>query len=201
MSLKLITAPAIEPVTLADVFLHTRMSHSTEDDLLNTWIKSARKRAEEYQRRAYIGQVWEMAFDGFPCLPLSLPRWPLLQLISIKYYDTANAETVLYYDGYNPVTTTEEGGAEPETNADFYVDTDEEPGRIAHAYAKTWPSVILRSINSVKIRFAAGYGLTASDVPENVKEAIMLYCSWRNENRAAETEFPDEFYSLLRFER
>jgi hypothetical protein len=57
-------------------------------------------------------------------------------------------------------------------------------------------------MSSVKIRFAAGYGLDASDVPQNIRDAIMLYCGWRNENRAAEVgSEPEQFFNLLRHDR
>ena len=200
-SLKLITAPEIEPVTLAEVKLHARISHAVENDILEKWIKAARIEAENFQRRAFVGQIWELAFDAFPTtLPIQLPRAPLLQLISIKCYDYANVETILYYDGYNPVTTTEEG-IDSAANSDFIVDTKSEPGRVTLAYGITWPSVTLRSIDAVKIRYAAGYGIEADDVPENVWDAIILYCTWRNDNRAAETDFPKQFYDLLSGDR
>lgn len=202
MGLKLITSPAIEPVTLAEVKLHTRISHDIEDSLLTSWIVSARQRAEDFLNRCFIAQVWEMNFDGFPCLPLMFPRAPLMQLLSIKYYDTANTETDLYYESYNPVSTTDEGGTEPDTNADFFIDTDSEPGRLGFAYLADWPSITLRPMSSVKIRFAAGYGLEAADVPQNIRDAIMLYCGWRNENRAAEVDKePEQFFNLLRHDR
>lgn len=200
-SLRLITVPEIEPVTLAEVKLHARISHDVEDDLLKKWIKAARIEAENFQRRAFVGQIWELAFDAFPTtLPIQLPRAPLLQLISIKCYDYENTESILYYDGYNPVTTTEEG-IDSADNGDFIVDTKSEPGRVTLAYGITWPSVTLRSIDGLKIRYAAGYGIEAADVPENVWDAIVLYCTWRNDNRAAETDFPKQFYDLLAQDR
>ena len=201
-SLKIITPPALEPVTAEDVKLHARISHDVEDSLLEKWIKSARIEAENYQRRAYIGQVWELSLDAFPAaVPILLPRAPLMQLISIKCYDYADAETVLYNENWNPISTTEEGGTEPSTNADFLIDTASEPGRITLAYGKIWPSVTLRSIDALKIRYAAGYGINIGDIPENVWDAIVLYCTWRNENRAAESAFPKQFYDLLSSDR
>lgn len=197
-----IQAPDIEPVTLAEVKLHAHIDHSVQDAIINSWIKSARIAAEAYQRRAFIGQIWEMAFDAFPSVPILLPLAPLMQLISIKYYDYNNTDTTLYYEGYNPVSTTEEGGDEPSTNADFIIDTSGSPGRIALAYSKTWPAIVLRAIDAVKLRFACGYGLDTTAVPENVRNAIMLYCTYMNENRAGEVaEVPRQFYDLLAFDR
>lgn len=198
MNLYLVTPPSIEPVTLADVKLHTHIGHSVEDGIINNWITAARILAENYQRRAYIGQIWEMAFDCFPELPIYFPRAPLIGLMTIKCYDQDNAETVVYDSVDNPITTTEEPGTEPSTNANYFVDENSEPGRLNFAYGKTWPSITPRSMSAVKIRFAAGYGLTAADVPATVKDAIYLYCAYRNENRAGEIErAPRQFYDIL----
>jgi hypothetical protein len=200
-SLKLITPPAIEPVSLDDVKLHAHIDHSVQDNILTTWIKSGRRLAEDYQHRAYIGQVWEIGFDDFPYMPIELPKAPLLGVMSIKYYDYQNAETVLYEVADSPITTTEEVGSDFEGNSDFIIDTASEPGRIEHAYLKLWPSPVLRPIDAVKIRYAAGYGLKAIDVPENVIDSIMVYCTFRNENRAAENELPKQCIDLLRHDR
>jgi uncharacterized phiE125 gp8 family phage protein len=201
-SLKTITPPAIEPVTVAELKLHTHIDYSEEDSVLEKWISSARILAEGYQRQVYISRILEMSLDTFPPSAFDIPYFPLIQLISIKYFDLDNTENTLYYEGYNPVTTTEEGGTEPSTNSDFIIDISGNPGRVSLAYAATWPVVTLRPIDAVRIRFAAGYGLEAADVPENVRDAIMLYCAYRNENRAGEiSEYPKQFLNLLRFDR
>jgi hypothetical protein len=196
-SLKLITPPSLEPVTAEEVKLHAHISHSVEDALIDMWIKSGRILAEDFQRRAYVGQIWEIAFDSLPELPIYIPRPPLIGIMTIKIYDTLGSETVLYDSIDNPITTTEEGGVEPSTNSDFIIDTKSEPGRLEFAYGKTWPSITPRKINACIIKFAAGCGLEADDVPENIKDAIILYCTARSENRAGESDFLDKFHDIL----
>lgn len=197
-----ITEPAIEPVTVAEAKLHAHIDHSVQDAIIESWIKSARIMAEGYQRQVYISRIMEMSFDSFPHSIFDIPYAPLIQVISIKYFDLNNTEYTLYYDGTNPVTTTEEGGDEPSTNSDFIIDINGNPGRISLAYNTIWPVVTLRPIDAVRVRFAAGYGLETSDIPENVRDAIMLYCTYRNENRAGEVgECPQQFFNLLRFDR
>ena len=212
-SLKLITAPASEPVTAAEVRLHTRISYTAEDTLLEQWIASARKIAEMFQRRAYINQEWELSFDAFPNLPILIPRPPLLTMSAISYFDYEDTETVLYSNDTDQSTTTPgpvgtsttTTTAAPNVITDdgyFLIDADCEPGRLCFAYSKTWPAVTLRPHNAFKIRYWAGYGPTASTTPENVKDAIMLYCAYRNENRAGEIgQVPRQFYDLLAPER
>ena len=85
--------------------------------------------------------------------------------------------------------------------SNYFVDTDHEPGRINLEHGISWPAVTLRDINGLKIRFVAGYGDAATDVPQAAKEAITLYCAYRNENRIGETEVPKAFYDILRPDR
>lgn len=186
--LTVITRPALEPVTADEVKTHTHVSHSAEDALIASWIKSARELAEGYQRRAYITQTLELSFDEFPETPLYLPRSPLISVVSVTYTDYLNADTVI-------------------AAADYIVDTGGEPGRIDLAYSAEWPVVTLRSLNSVRIRFTAGYGASANDVPANVKDAIMLYCAYRYNNRQGQeqtgdvSDIPETFWTLLRHDR
>lgn len=185
--LRVVTGPTVEPVETYDVKTYTHVSHSVEDSLIAAWIKTARQLAEDYQGRAYIEQTLELSFDAFPDMPIYLPRAPLQSVTSIKYTDYEGSETTLYESG---------------TEDMFIIDTAGEPGRIDLAWGESWPAVTLRSIDAVHVRYVAGYGDAATDVPGFVRDAIMLYCGWRYENRAAESgQVPEAFYGLLRADR
>lgn len=191
-SMKLITPPAVEPVTVAEVKIHAHVDHDVDNSLIAQWITTARILAENYQRRAYYEQVWELSFDDFPYLPLLIPRPPLVSIDSIHYYDYQNTMTAM-------------------SLSDFIVDINHEPGRLAHAYDKIWPTVTLKTIDAIRIRYTCGYAVSSSvvtstttyapdvaDIPDNIKDAIYLYCSYRNENRSGEIEqVPRQFYDLL----
>jgi uncharacterized phiE125 gp8 family phage protein len=179
-TLKLITAPSIEPVTVAEVKQAAHIDYNNEDTLISTWIKSARELAETFQGRAYSTQIWEMSFDNFPETPLYIPRPPLISIDSIKYYNYLDSEYT--FDLGNLI-----------------IDTDSQPGRINLAFCMSWPFVTLRSIDSVKIRYTAG-NVDVAHIPASVKDAIMFYCAYRNENRA-EGEIPQQFFDLLNSEK
>jgi uncharacterized phiE125 gp8 family phage protein len=192
-NMRRIVAPDVEPVTVDEVKLHTHISHSVEDALILGWIRTGRELAENYQRRSYYYQEWEMIFDSFPALPLSIPRPPLLSIDSLKYYGADNTEYT--YD-----------------LSSLIIDVDSQPGRINHVYGYSWPAITLRYMSGVKIRFSSGMGevgtTTSSPdyvvelIPSAVKDAIMLYCAWCNENRTAEAgAVPKQFYNLLDPER
>jgi len=201
--LRLVTAPTVEPVTAAEVRLHTRIDSSAEDAVLNVWIATARRLAEDFQRRAYITQTWECGFDAFPASMFWLPRCPLRQVLQISYFDVDNDETILYYTHLNDETTSTTPEPDPSVGTDdFWIDLYAEPGRVSLAYETTWPTATLRPIDAVRVRYVAGYGATSATVPAAVRDAIMLYCAWRYENRTAEAgEAPEQFYNLLNPER
>jgi uncharacterized phiE125 gp8 family phage protein len=55
-----------------------------------------------------------------------------------------------------------------------------------------------RGGGSLRVEYVAGYGDDPSDVPEPLRDAILLYVAWSYENRAAETEVPSAFFNLCR---
>lgn len=161
--LKIITEPAAEPVSLTEVKSHLRIDSDTEDTYLGTLIQTAREFCENFQNRAYITQTWELTTDSWGCFPLDIPLPPLVSVESIKYFDTENVEAT--WDAAN-----------------YFVDTDSEPGRIALGYLKSLPQTVLRPTNGVKIQFIAGYG-AALDVPLRIKQAILMLVGHYYENR------------------
>ena len=180
---RLETAASVEPVTAAEVKLYARVAHSVEDALINSWIKAARKLAEDYQHRSYVEQVYRMTYDSFPNTCIDFPRPPLISVDSVKYYDTDDTETVF-------------------GSSNYFVDLNSEVGRLSLNYGVAWPTVTLRPINAVIIDFTTGYGVDASTVPDSVKNAIYIYCTHMYENRESESgTVPKEFYDLLRPDR
>jgi len=181
MGLKLITAPATEPITLLEAKDHLKITETAEDALIAIWIEVARDYCERYQNRAYITQTWELALDEWPENEIiSIPKPPLQSVTSIKYYDTAGKETEF-----------------PKT--DYEVDTYSQPGRISPGYGKSWPSTILRPMNGIIIKFVTGY---TGAVPERVKQAIKVLVGHLHENRESVDikelkEVPFAVHSLL----
>jgi len=162
-ALKLITAPAEEPISLEEVMAHCRIDALDDSSMLGTLITAARQEAEKITRRALVTQTWELVLDCFPaeiCLPL-----PVLQSVTtIKYIDTDGTEQTLL-------------------NTTYQVDTDSQPGRIIPAYGQIWPST-REQLNAVRIRYVAGYGL-ADAVPAAIKQWILIKVATLYEQREA----------------
>jgi len=188
MGLKQTTPPASEPVTLQEIKDHLRILGTDEDALLTAMIQAAREYCEKYQNRAYITQTWELALDQFPPEDrIRIPLPPLQSISSVKYYGTDDTEYTL------PAT-------------DYQVDIHSQPGRVVLGYGKSWPSITLRPANGVIITFIAGYGTTADEVPERVKQAIKVLVGHLYENREATDikefkEVPFAVHALLGLDR
>jgi len=167
MALKLIASPAIEPVSLDEAKSHLRVDGTDDDNLITSLIAAARRWCEKFQRRAYITQTWELWLDSWPEKNyIIIPRPPLQDVSSVKYYGTDDSEYTF-------------------DQANYFVDTKSEPGRVVLGYKKNWPSVTLRPANGVVVTFTAGYGDNAEKVPEEVKQAMKLLIGHWYEHREA----------------
>jgi len=172
VGLKLVTPPAIEPVTLAEAKAQLRLDTDVDDAYISALIVVARERVELFLRRALITQSFEYTLDQFPAKKylictnsfIDLPRPPLQSVEWIKYIDTAGNQQTL----------------PPET---YVVDaSSNEMGRVALAWNQFWP-ITRWSINSVVIRFVAGYGNNSEDIPQSIRHGILIEISNLYENR------------------
>jgi uncharacterized phiE125 gp8 family phage protein len=167
MALVLVTAPAVEPVDLASAKTHLHVDGTDDDALITALITAAREYCEGFQNRQYITATWELWLDSFPSEDyIRIPLPPLQSVASVKYYGTDNAEYTM-------------------AAADYFVDNKSEPGRLVLAYGKSWPSTTLRPANGVVVRFVAGYGDAAANVPQKVKQAMLLLIGHWYANREA----------------
>lgn len=149
-SLRLIIPPATEPATLGEAKLHLRVDGTEEDNLIAALITAARQKAEDYTRRAFITQTWELALDS-ACGVLHLPRPPVQAVETITVDGVAAA---------------------------------------AENYALVSPDVLhikvpLYAANpgGVVIRYRAGYGDTSADVPQSIRQAILMLLAHMYEAR------------------
>ena len=166
MAIKVITAPSAEPVTLTEAKAQCRVDITTDDTLITSYIAAARRLCERIDWRAYMTQTLEVWLDAWPATDiLKIPRPPLQSVTSITYYDQSNVAATL-------------------SSASYFVDTVSEPGRVVLNYGYTWPSTILRETNGIAVRFVAGYA-SAGNVPQTIKQAILLVVGHWYENREA----------------
>ena len=173
MSLRLVTDCTVEPVTADEVHDFLRLPTTLDYAVINLLIKSARQYAENYCKRAFNPQVWQLTLDGFPSGGIEIPRPPLSTASSgvvITYYDSSAALQTLGSSAYTVDYESEPGLIVPSTLDDEWPETNEQ-------------------LNAVKIQFTAGYpydvagGGSTITVPEAIKTWIKMRVGAMYENR------------------
>jgi uncharacterized phiE125 gp8 family phage protein len=172
VSLSLVTAPTVEPITLLEAKRHLIVDDADDDDLITALISAAREFCETFTHRAFLTQTWDLQLEGFPWgfEPLWIPK-PPLQI-------TPTPPVVTYVDTNGDTQT---------WSASLYtVDAPQGPyarmGRIVPAYFQIFP-VTRRVPVAATVRFLAGYGTTAATVPASIKAAMKLLLGVWYENR------------------
>jgi uncharacterized phiE125 gp8 family phage protein len=165
MAEKLITAPAVEPITLEEARLYLRASTTAEDALVMGMLFASREFAEQYTERAFVTQTWELSLDAFPRRGwIEIPKGTLQSVTSVTYTDENGAGQTLATSVYD-------------------VDTRRDPGRIMLAENESWPTTDYQP-NAVVIKFVCGYGLAAA-VPYSIRAAIQLLVQYFEQRDAS----------------
>lgn len=157
-------APTTEPVSSAEAKLHSRVDHSTDDDIFTRLIEVARRQCEQISGWAFITRTYTVQLDQWPFYPqIKLPYPPLQSVSSIEY-------------------VTDDGTNNTFDSANYIVDTHSTPGRIVLKLNESWPSETLQVGGAITITYVAGFG-AANDVPDQYKQAMLLLIGHLYENR------------------
>jgi len=163
MTLLRTVEPASEPVTLAVVKTHLRLSHDSEDELIDGLIRAAREDVERTTGVAMIDQNWRLVRDHWPRGDrLALVRHPVREILSVTLFD-------------------KEGEADVMDPADYQLDDVSRPARL---HFKRRPQS-LRAMNGVEIDFKAGFGGVGTDVPDLLRRAVLMLVAHWYEFRAS----------------
>ena len=161
MSAILLTAPAVEPVSLAEAKAFLRVEHNDDDELIGARAAGSRIHGEAQTRRALVTQSWRITLD---CWPedgrVRVVPAPLQELTAARVYD---------FDG-NPHTV------DPQA---FVPDL----GASALAFAPWALPQPDRIAAGIELDVTVGYGDAAVDVPEPLRQAIRLLVGHWYENR------------------
>ena len=161
MALILLAGPAVEPITLAEAKLYLRVEHADDDALIGSLITAARAHVETRIRRALITQTWRIVRDAWPRDGrITLPIAPLRQVVAARAFDG-------------------EGIAEPIDAEEFVVDVA--AGVIGLGpWALPVPG---RAVGGIEIDVELGYGPTAADVPQPLRQATRFLLAHWYDNR------------------
>lgn len=165
MPLVLTAGPAVEPVTLAEAKAHLRVDGTAEDTLIGSLIVTSRLHVEAAMGLALVTQSWSVFLDAWPPGPaLKLPLRPVQSIGAVRLYDEDAVVTTVAADTY-------------------FLDGAGTPARLVRRGALAWPTP-RRTANSIEVAFTAGYGDASADVPEPIRQAILLLIAHWYEHRS-----------------
>lgn len=159
-------APAVEPVSLADVKTYLRIDHTDDDSFLNDLIEAARDAAETYLRRSLITQTWVLTYDENIPFHVDLPHGPVQSITSVvaeaEDTSTVSVNSAAYKLLANDVLRVE-----------GYV-----------------------SSHKIHVTYVAGYGDAASDVPAPIRQGIIHHVGMIVERREDLADLPGGILGL-----
>jgi uncharacterized phiE125 gp8 family phage protein len=152
--------PSFEVLTQEEVKNHLRivLEDSSEDDLIDTWIKAAREKAETYLRMALSTRNIDIYLDTFDT-EIELNIYPIQSVTYVKYYDGDNALQTM-------------------SASNYLTDLVSDLARVEFINIPT----TYDKYNAVNIRVVAGY-TAAANVPQQIKQAMLIFISHFDQNR------------------
>jgi len=178
-------------VTLDQAKLQIRqdISVSTEEDLYITGlISTARAWCEQQVHQLFISQTWELVLDGWQeCHVMPPSIWGPVGITGATIYTSRCGRNVvrLPYCPLQDILSVEYVDMSGETqtwDASYWIAGKGKPGRLAPRQNRYFPQTA-DQIDTVTIRFQAGYGDSPEDVPPQARHAILMMVPHLYENR------------------
>ncbi len=169
-----ISGPVAAAVSTTDAKLHLRVDHSDEDAYIDALVTAATNHAQAITSRAFITQTLALYLDSFPLRgEIELYRPPLQSVTSVAYID-------------------QDGSSQTFSSSNYWADANSTPGRIVLDDTASWPSTDTRP-NAVTVTYVAGYGDDATDIPEDILQAIYLIVGewYRNRENSTSVKLTD----------
>jgi uncharacterized phiE125 gp8 family phage protein len=159
----LLTAPAVEPLTLAEAKSFLRVAHGDDDDLIAALVAAARAHVETATRRALIAQTWRLVRDAWPADGrIAVTPAPLIEVAAARVRD-------------------ENGDAHALDTAAFSFVAGAVPTGLSFApWSLPAPGV---ATNGIEIDVSVGHGAAAADVPAPLVQAVRLLVAHWYEHR------------------
>tara|TARA_R100001530_G_scaffold43884_1_gene33341 strand:- start:1940 stop:2521 length:582 start_codon:yes stop_codon:yes gene_type:complete len=156
------TAASAAILTTAEAKTHLKVDTSADDTYIDNLISAATESAQIFTNRYFINTTLNQFGDTWNDLA-TLFKSKVSSVVHIKYYDNDNTQQTLATSVYQK-------------------DLEHQPARIGLKPNQSFPSLADR-ISAVECQYIVGYGSAASDVPEGIRQAVLLTVGNWYENR------------------
>tara|TARA_R110002012_G_scaffold55882_1_gene142598 strand:+ start:2779 stop:3357 length:579 start_codon:yes stop_codon:yes gene_type:complete len=161
-SLKVNTLATNPLFTTAEAKDFLKVDTTADDTLIDNLIKAATQSCEEYTNQYFMDTLVTQYSDNWMEF-YRLYKSPVSSLTHIKYYDSTDTLQTLAASNY-------------------ILDNASKPARIGLAVDGELPTLADR-INAVEVKYTVGYGTASTDVPDGIKQAVLLTLGNFYENR------------------
>lgn len=139
-----------------------KVDTTADDTLIDSLIKAATQSCQIFTNRYFLDtRVTQYSDNWFEFYRLY--KSPVIAITHVKYYDTNDTLQTL-------------------ASSNYILDNISQPARIGISIDGTLPNLADR-INAVEVKYSVGYGFTSDDVPEGIKQAVLITIGNWYENR------------------
>ena len=149
-----VTTAAVNPLfTTAQAKAHLKVDVSDDDTIIDNLVLAATQSCEIFTNQYFIDTVVAQYSDTWSDI-YQLYKSPVDSITHIKYYDSDDSLQTL-------------------SSSNYILGHYSKPARIGVAVGGTLPNLSDR-INAVEVKYTVGYGTASSDVPEGIRQAVLL---------------------------
>lgn len=153
-------------VRLGELKDHMRIEFDEQDSMLLSKLRAATNEAETFLGCPILERSYTLTLEGFPASDrggITLPNPPIRSITSVVYYD-------------------ENGDAQTLDASAYMLYTAAPYPQLVLLPDEQWPNTQRERWDAVVVTYVAGFTDTVSEVPQQIKEAILLRASTRYEN-------------------
>ena len=179
------TAETADVVSVTEIKRQLRIatSDSTFDTMLGVVRDASISISKEYLNRSLVNRTLKLSLDTIPYQEDVIPDKEGISVgpyitkrkrsVYLPFSPLGSVSSVITYDDSDTATTM--------SSSKYYVDTASEIGRVVLRTGETWPDM-LRVANALEVTYVAGYGAAASDVPDSIRQGILILAAHLFEN-------------------
>ena len=161
-SLKVTTAATTPVFTTAEAKAVLKVDVSDDDTVIDNLVAAATESCQIYTNQYFINTVVTQYSDTWDAF-YTLYKSPVGSITHIQYYDSDDTQQTL-------------------ASSNYILDGTSKPARIGIAIDGTLPNLSDR-INAVEVKYTVGYGTASTDVPEGIRQAVLLTLANWYQNR------------------